>query len=136
MERVEKREPPAPRTEEPAPVAVSPPTDASAPVAVSPPPDASAPVEPPSREPESQSAMLSRAWTLIDHGNAEEALALADADAVAHRDGALSEERDAVRVRALLALDRRAEARTAARAFQATYPSSIHSALIESALNK
>jgi hypothetical protein len=84
---------------------------------------------------ESQSATLSRAWTLLDTGNSQEALAIVVADAAAHPNGALEEERAALQVRALVSLDRRPEARKAASAFLARYPVSIHRAAIEAALD-
>jgi hypothetical protein len=62
------------------------------------------------------------------------ALRFLDEDARVHPDGALAEERDALRLQCLLALGRADDARAAARRFITAYPNTIHQPLVNRAL--
>jgi hypothetical protein len=93
----------------------------------------SAPAQPP---PPSQSQLLADASRSLSLGDAARALELIDEDARVRSDGPLVEERDALRVSALSALGRTAEAQEAARRLLATYPHSIHRRLAERVLAK
>lgn len=89
-------------------------------------------VTPPVR---SQVELVRAAWAALSAGDATRALAFADEDARARRDGPLAEEREAVRVVSLAKLHRNADAQGAATRFIALYPTSVHRALIERALS-
>lgn len=60
-----------------------------------------------------------------------EALALVELDLRSHPSGPLDEEREALRIRALVAVGRLDEARTLTTAFAQRYPSSIQLTLLE-----
>lgn len=111
------------------PVIVAPPAQSSEQVVAEPEPQ---PV--PAPRPRTQSQLLADASRALSSGNAERALALVDEDFAAHRDGALAEEREALRVTALIALGRRAAARAAARRLVAAFPHTMHRALVDQAL--
>ncbi len=89
-----------------------------------------------------EGSQLARERALLDLARAaaargEPALALAQAER--HRQqfpqGRLAEEREAMAIRALLALGRRADARARADAFRASYPNSFLTPVIDSALS-
>ncbi len=82
----------------------------------------------------SQAEMLQEAWADLSRGEASQALDLAARDEALHADGALSEERAALRIVALAKLGRMAEASQANAVFAATYPNSIHRSAIAHAL--
>jgi hypothetical protein len=82
----------------------------------------------------SEPDLLARAWTVLSAGEPEEALKIAEQDAQLHPDGVLGEERDAVQISALMKLHRMDEARSAASRFIRAYPTSVHRALVERAL--
>jgi hypothetical protein len=82
-----------------------------------------------------QAALLRQAWSAMSFGDPGRALELAAQDQQLHRDGALAEEREALQVAALAKLQRLDEARTAAAAFLAKHPDSVHRDLIERSLD-
>jgi len=137
---------PAPRT--PAPivrtVAPAPTVVDHAPVIETLPPPivvtAPAPARPtPLRKPtastvDDQRTLLRRAWDARARNEPSASLAAVELDAKLHPDGALAEERDALRIDALVQLSRLDEARDRALAFAARYPDSLHRALISRAL--
>jgi hypothetical protein len=84
----------------------------------------------------SQAQLLRRAWTALNAGAAAEALAIVNDDVRRHPDGSLTEERAALNVLALEKLGRRDEARAASAAFATRYPTSVHRARIERALEE
>jgi hypothetical protein len=75
---------------------------------------------------ESEAAHLGRALRALSLGDASTALALVDEHRVLYPSGTLSEERDAIAVRALALLGRVSAARTSATRFLADYPDSVH----------
>lgn len=79
----------------------------------------------------SQAQVLKRAWAALSSGAPAQALELAREDQQKHPTGNLAEERDALVIQALVKLARIDEARQAATAFFARYPSSIHRTRIE-----
>lgn len=83
----------------------------------------------------SEISLLHDAWLALEARDASRALTLVETDASLHADGVLAEERDALRVASLSALDRREDARSAATVFLVRYPNSIHQALVERALD-
>jgi hypothetical protein len=97
-------------------------------------------VEPPASvavtSPASQSQLLADASRSLSQGNAARALELIEDDTRAHATGPLAEEREALRISTLVALERIADAQAAARELLATYPSSIHRRLAEQVLAK
>jgi hypothetical protein len=95
----------------------------------------SAPPPPPKPSIPSQAELLQQAWSLLSGGEAQHALDLAVKDAQVHADGALSEEREALRIVALAKLGRAAEAADASSAFLAKYPTSIHREVIARAIS-
>jgi hypothetical protein len=98
-----------------------------------PPPARSTEAPPPSR---TQAQLLADASRSLSLGDAAHALELIDEDARIRSDGALVEEREALRISALLALGRAADARDVARRLLAAYPHSIHRRLAERVLAK
>jgi hypothetical protein len=133
--RVEPIEPaPAPDAPAPTPVAEPPRKHMKhvvpSPVAPTPPVEA-APAEPATR---SQSQLLADATRSLSLGDAARALELIDEDTRMHAAGPLVEEREALRISALSALGRTAEAKDVARQLIATYPHSIHRRLAERVL--
>jgi hypothetical protein len=72
----------------------------------------------------------------MSRGDASAALALARRDASLYPAGSLTEERDALTIEALAALDRRDDAITAATTFFNAHPSSMYRASIEAALKE
>jgi hypothetical protein len=123
-------EPEQPAEQPPAPTPPRHPHVAAKPVELSP------PAEPPPEvtvvEPSpSQAQMLKRAWAALAAGAPAQALELARADQQDHPAGELAEERDALVIQALVKLARADEARQAATAFFARYPTSIHRTRIE-----
>lgn len=83
----------------------------------------------------SQADMLAEASRLLGTEPAR-SLEVVEEDAGQHPRGALDEEREALRIRALLALGRAEEARTAAEAFREAYPRSIHARVVDRALTE
>ncbi len=77
---------------------------------------------------------IESARNAVNGGRGAEALVTLDAYAAAHPRGKLRQEADALRVRALVASGRRAEAATKLRAFREAYPTSPHTAALESLL--
>jgi type IV secretory pathway VirB10-like protein len=92
------------------------------------------PPEPPPPVIPSQVEMLQEAWADIGRGEAAQALDLAVRDEELHANGALSEERAALRIVALAKLGRTTEASEANVEFAAKYPASIHRSTIARAL--
>jgi hypothetical protein len=131
VEPIEEATPP-PRVVEP------PPTEAAPRATTDPPPRRTKPEPPPieAPPPRSQSQLLADASRSLSVGDAAHALELIDEDSRAHGAGPLVEERDALRISALSALGRTAEAQEAARRLLATYPHSIHRPLAERVLAK
>jgi hypothetical protein len=84
----------------------------------------------------SQPELLRRAWELLSTGDPAEALAIVRHDQQLHPDGVLAEERDAIAIHALAKLGRIDEARAAEAGFILQYPTSIHRARIERALEE
>lgn len=82
----------------------------------------------------SQVELLAEATRALTDGDATRVLALVDEDLRAHRNAPLAEEREALRLSALLALQRTTEARAAAQRFVARYPRTSHHRLVERAL--
>lgn len=70
-------------------------------------------------------ALLDVARSSLARGEAREALAAADRHAATYPDGALVEEREAIAIKALVALGRRDEARGRARELERKYPNSL-----------
>ncbi|HEX5061680.1 MAG TPA: hypothetical protein VFV99_20075 [Kofleriaceae bacterium] len=81
----------------------------------------------------SQAELLAKAWQVLPHDPAE-ALKLVELDARLHADGALTEEREALRIQALLPLGRAADARELAKTFNERYPQSVHRKRLDAAL--
>jgi hypothetical protein len=89
-----------------------------------------------SKTPEqSEPDLLASAWTMLSASEPEQALKLADEDAQLHPNGVLGEEREAVRISALVKLHRMDEARSAASRFIQEYPTSVHRDVVEHALS-
>jgi hypothetical protein len=89
------------------------------------------------RAPEqSEPDLLARAWTVLSAGEPEQALKIAEQDAQLYPDGVLGEERDAVRISALVKLHRMDEARSAASRFIRQHPTSVHRALVERSIRE
>jgi hypothetical protein len=82
-----------------------------------------------------QSTLLANASRALYGGDAARALVMLDDDARAHPDGALAEEREALRLSALLALSRTREARALAEKFLAQFPHTVHRAVVDRALS-
>lgn len=93
------------------------------------------PPPPPKPSIPSQAELLQQAWSLLSLGEAQHALDLAVKDAQVHADGALSEEREALRIVALAKLGRAGEAADASSAFLAKYPTSVHREVITRAIS-
>jgi len=89
--------------------------------------------ETPITKPPSQAELLAEAWQRLA-ADPFGALVIVDRDLALHPKGALGEERDALRIRALDALKRTAEAREHATRFLATYPQSVHRKRVEAVL--
>jgi hypothetical protein len=79
-------------------------------------------------------ALLDVARSALARGEASEALAAADRHARGYPDGALVEEREAIAIKALMALGRREEARTRARELERKYPNSLVLRAVKSAV--
>jgi hypothetical protein len=84
----------------------------------------------PRRAGPSQPELLAKAWQALAKDPAQ-ALKLVELDARLHARGALVEEREALRIQALVALDRRDEAAALAAKFSARFPRSVHRATVE-----
>ena len=80
--------------------------------------------------------LLARAWGALQQGEAGLALALVERDHTAHPESEFAEEREALRIAALLRLHRLAEARASAKVFVARYPNSVHRPRIAPALKE
>jgi len=81
-----------------------------------------------------ESRRLNQARAALQAGDARRALVQLDAIAVDFPSGVLVQERDALRIEALLAIGERARARELARQFLARHPRSPHAAAVERAL--
>lgn len=79
----------------------------------------------------SQAELLARAWRALARDDAATTLQLLAEDRRLHPGGALSEEREAMHVRALAAAKRGDEARAHAKRFLERWPSSVHRPVIE-----
>ena len=97
-------------------------------------PPAEVPVERAPAEGPSQADLLAKAWQALARKDTAATLKILDDDRRLHPDGALSEEREAMRVQALLAADRKPDARTHAEQFLARWPKSVHRHVMEKAL--
>lgn len=96
---------------------------------------AAAPTPPPTTPPAvTEPAILAEVSVALARGDAEHALVLVDRHARTFPAGVLAEEREALRIRALLALARTTDARRHATEFVARYPRSIHRSIAERAL--
>lgn len=82
-----------------------------------------------------ESMLLDRARTAIDNAQPAEALALTRKHARVFARGKLSQERDAMTIRALIDLGRETEARSTAARFHARYPGSVLWPRIESLID-
>jgi outer membrane protein assembly factor BamD (BamD/ComL family) len=80
--------------------------------------------------------LLDRARSHLLHGHSAAALASIGEHARRFPRGALSEERDALRVEALVAAARYGEARASAARFHAAYPGSLLTPAVDSALRE
>jgi hypothetical protein len=86
--------------------------------------------------PPDQATLVAEALDAMTRGDAAAALVLIERDATLHSRGTLVEEREALRIEALLDLGRAADARTFAAAFTARFPDSPHRPLAERALEE
>jgi hypothetical protein len=112
----------------PTPIVAAHEVEPAPPPPAAPPVHAAAPIVP------SQTELIQEAWKSLSAGDASHALELATRDARAHGNGALSEEREAVRIVSLAQLGRATEAASANANFTKQYPNSIHRELIDKAL--
>ena len=95
-------------------------------------PEPSVTAPPPAATP-SQPELLAKAWAALERAPGE-ALKLVELDARLHATGTLSEEREALRIYALVKLGRVTEARELAQRFTARYPQSLHRSRIDTAV--
>lgn len=110
------------------------------------PPDAAPVVEvaapPPPHKPvthdtlAAEAALLDRARTAIQHGDAAAALAACDVHAKKFAHGTLGEERERIAIEALVALGRRADAEARAQRFDRTFANSVQSERIHALLRR
>lgn len=84
--------------------------------------------------PPSEAKLLKRAWSALSSGDAKQTLELTREVERLHPGGALVEEREALRIQALVKLGLLADARTAARQFVVQFPRSVHRTHVESAI--
>jgi len=82
----------------------------------------------------SEAKLLKRAWAALSSGDAKQTLELTREAERLHPDGALVEEREALRIQAFVKLGLLAEARTAAEQFVVRFPESVHRTRVESAI--
>jgi hypothetical protein len=116
---------------EPAPIlAPEPRITETSPEPAPPAPEAAVVTPEPAAAAPAQAELLAKAWQALDK-DAAGALTLVELDAKLHARGALSEEREALHIFALVKLGRRDQARALADKFLALYPSSVHRATIE-----
>jgi len=108
---------PEPRVAVPEPSVVTPEQEAPKPAAVAP----------------TQAELLAKAWQVLPR-DPSQALKLVEIDARVHAAGALTEEREALRIQALVALGRTTDARDLAKTFNERYPQSMHRKRIDAAL--
>ena len=99
-----------------------------------PPPRAEARPTPQRAAPSDSSALLASALAALQRDDGTRALALIARDERENPSSALAEERDALRIDALLQLGRTGDARGAAEEFAAHYPHTMHRDLLERAL--
>jgi hypothetical protein len=118
-----------PIAEPPKPVRSAAPTRASS---------STPPVPQPPRSSESdltaENALITRARAALVRGDADGALAAVEEHETRFASGALSEEREVVRVQALVAADRRDEAGARARRFHEQFPNSMFGPAVDRAL--
>jgi hypothetical protein len=80
--------------------------------------------------------LLERGRIAMVRGDSDGALAAVDEHLARFREGKLSEEREALRVQALVTADRDPEARAALSAFRRAYPKSLVEPALEAALSR
>lgn len=127
-------EPAAPAAEpSPPPASVAPPTAGVPPAGAAPRPASAAPKRPPVPAPseaptpeDEELLLLDSAHQALRRGDAEGALASAQAHASRFPSGTLAQEREVIAIEALVRLGRVPEARERAEAFGARYPTSSH----------
>ena len=120
---------PTPAPDSPPPTSTTPHTPATPPTSTTPAPTRLPTA--PHRDPTRERALLDRAQSALADGDPAAALArLRDHQREFPR-GALTEEREALRVHALTKSDQRDAAQRAADAFRARYPRSIHRGLVD-----
>jgi hypothetical protein len=123
---------PAPTETAPAPEPSPEPTiTATAPESAA--PAATPELAPAAKPAPSQTELLAKAWQSLGTAPGT-SLELVDQDQRLHPNGALAEERDALRIQAFAALNRTAEARKLAAQFLASYPQSVHRKKIQAVL--
>jgi hypothetical protein len=132
---------PAPETQPAASEAISAPTPSAASSEPRGIPNTTTPAVTPQRKIETPANTLPDERTILDHARAhllsgEPAAALTDIEKHARlfRHGVLAEERDALRVEALVAVPRPEQARAAAARFHAVYPGSMLAPAVDDAL--
>jgi hypothetical protein len=91
---------------------------------------------PPTDSPRDEATLLAEATRALARGDRGRVLTLADEHMRRFPHGVLAEERESLRIDALLGLGRRAEAAAAAKSFAAAYPHSVHAAQVERALRE
>lgn len=84
--------------------------------------------------PPSEAKLLKRAWSALASGDATQTLELIREVERLHPGGALVEEREALRIQALVKLGLLVEARTAAQQFVVQFPRSVHRPHVERAI--
>jgi type IV secretory pathway VirB10-like protein len=116
------------------PVSIAEPVPPPAPPPPAPPPIRPHVVAAPQPSAPSQAELLQQAWAELGRADAASALDLVTRDEKLHADGALAEERAAVRILALAKLGREREALDENIEFTTKYPNSIHRDAIARAL--
>ncbi len=91
---------------------------------------------PSSRGLAAERGLLDVARAALARGAPDEALAAAERHGREYRDGVLAEEREALAIKALVALGRRAEATTRADAFERRYPNALGLPAVRAALEE
>jgi hypothetical protein len=95
-----------------------------------------APPSPSSRGLAAERALLDVARAGLARGAPDEALAAAERHGREYREGVLAEEREALAIKALVALGRRDEARTRAEVFERKYPNALGLRAVRAALEE
>jgi len=99
---------------------------------LAPPPAAPAPTAP--AHVPSETELLAKAWQALARRDGAQALALVAEHQKFHAHGVLAEEREALRIEALVSVGRGGEARALAQRFFAQYPASVHRKRVEAVL--